>query len=333
MIVVTGGAGFIGSNLVAGLEAEGLSDIVICDTLGDDDKWRNIAKREIRDFVTPDNLFAFLEQNAAEIEIVYHLGAVSSTIEKDSDLMITNNFVLSRELWKWCAQNKKRFVYASSYSVYGGGDSETGFHDDDSPEALAKLKPLNSYGWSKNTFDRRVARLVHSKEKKEPLPPQWVGLRFFNVYGPNEYHKGENMSVASKLYPQASAGASARLFKSYNKKYPDGGQVRDFIWVGDVVDVMVWFYKHKDISGLFNLGTGEGRSFNDLAAAMFKACGKPAKITYTDMPEGLRDKYQYFTQAEIGKLRKAGYDKPFTSVEDGIKAYVENYLSKEDKYR
>jgi ADP-L-glycero-D-manno-heptose 6-epimerase len=333
MIIVTGGSGFIGSNLVAGLEAQGLSDIVICDTLGSDDKWRNIAKREIRDFVVPANLFSYLDQHAAEIEIVYHLGAVSSTIEKDTDLIMTNNFVLTRELWKWCANNKVRFVYASSYSVYGVGDSPIGFRDDDTPEALAQLKPLNSYGWSKNTFDRRVARLVHSAQKKEALPPQFVGLRFFNIYGPNEYHKGENMSVATKLYPQVSAGASARLFKSYNKKYPDGGQVRDFLWVGDATDVMVWFYNNKDKSGLFNVGTGEGRTFNDLAAAMFKACGKPAKIGYIDMPEGLRDKYQYFTQAEIAKLRKAGYDKPFTSIEDGIREYVEKYLSQEDRYR
>ncbi len=333
MIIVTGGAGFIGSNLVATLEENGITDIVICDTLGNEDKWRNIGRREIRDFVAPNNLFFYMDQHADEIEMVYHLGAISNTTEADADLIINSNFILSREIWKWCAQNNVRFVYASSYSVYGSGDTEIGFRDDATPDALAKLKPLNAYGWSKNVFDRRVARVVHSGEKTEPLPPQWVGLRLFNLYGPNEYHKGENMSVVSKLYPQVAAGASARLFKSYNANYADGGQVRDFVWVQDCADVMVWFYKNKDKSGLFNLGTGQGRSFNDMAAAVFKACGKQPKIGYVDMPNSLKQKYQYFTEADVSKLRAAGYDKPFTSLEDGIKIYVDKYLSKEDPYR
>ncbi|MFP4314392.1 MAG: ADP-glyceromanno-heptose 6-epimerase [Alphaproteobacteria bacterium] len=333
MIVITGGAGFIGSNLVAGLEREGYSDIVVCDKLGDEDKWRNIAKREIRDFVSPDNLFFFLDQHADEVEIVFHLGAISSTTEQDADLIMHNNFVLSRELWKWCADHDARFVYASSYSVYGAGDTDIGFRDEDTPEALAKLKPLNAYGWSKNIFDRRVARIVHSPDSREKTPPQWVGLRMFNVYGPNEYHKGEHMSVVTKLYPQVSAGAAARLFRSYNDQYEDGGQKRDFIWVKDCVDVMIWFYKNKDKSGLFNLGTGQGRSFNEMAQAVFKACDKPPKISYVDMPNALKPKYQYFTQADIQKLRDAGYSKEFTSLEEGIKEYVEQYLSKDDSYR
>lgn len=333
MIIVTGGAGFLGSNLVATLEENGISDIVICDVLGDDDKWRNIGRREIRDFVAPNNLFAFLEQNAKNIEMIFHLGGISSTTEQDADLIISNNFILSRELWKWSAQNDVRFLYASSYSVYGRGDTKIGFSDDDAPDALATLKPLNAYGWSKNVFDRRVSRVVHSAEKTESLPPQWVGLRLFNMYGPNEYHKEEHMSVVSKLYPQVAAGAAARLFKSYDSKYGDGGQIRDFVWVEDCAEVMLWFYKNKDKSGLFNVGTGEGRSFKDMAKAMFKACGKPEKINYVDMPNSLKPKYQYFTQADISKLRAAGYDKPFTSLEDGIKKYVEQYLSKEDPYR
>lgn len=333
MIIVTGGAGFIGSNLVAGLEERGISDIVVCDILGDEDKWRNISKREIMDFVAPANLFFYLDQHRDDIEIIYHLGAISSTTEQDADLIINNNFMLSRELWKWCAQNNVRFVYASSYSVYGNGDTEIGFRDSDSPDDLARLQPLNAYGWSKNIFDRRVARVVHSKDTSEPVPPQWVGLRLFNVYGPNEYHKGDHMSVVSKLYPQVHAGAAARLFKSYNQKFQDGGQVRDFIWVDDCVDVMLWFYQNKDKSGLFNLGTGQGRSFKHMAEAVFSACDKPAKISYVDMPNSLKAKYQYFTQADISKLRAAGYEKEFTSLEDGIRLYVDKYLSQEDQYR
>lgn len=333
MIVVTGGAGFIGSNLVAALEENGIRDIVVCDVLGNEDKWRNIGNREIRDFIAPANLFSYLEQHAAEIEMVFHLGAISSTTEQDADLIINNNFMLSRELWRWCALNDVRFLYASSYSVYGSGETEIGFRDDDDPDSLAKLKPLNAYGWSKNVFDRRVARIVHSTSKSDPLPPQWVGLRIFNAYGPNEFHKGEHMSVVSKLYPQVAAGAAARLFKSYNPKYVDGGQIRDFVWVQDCVDVMLWFYKNKDKSGLYNLGTGKGRSFNDMAKAVFKACEKPPKISYVEMPNSLKHKYQYYTEADVSKLREAGYTKEFTSLEDGIREYVENYLSKEDQYR
>lgn len=334
MIVVTGGSGFIGSNLVAGLEAAGCRDIVICDTMGEDDRWRNIMKHEIRDIVHPNNIFIFLEQYAADIEMVFHLGAISDTTESDTDLVMHNNFSLSREIWRWCYEHKVRFLYASSYSTYGDGQSEIGFSDDDHPEMLAKLRPLNPYGWSKHLFDRRVSRIVHGHEVvNEGIPPQWVGLKFFNVYGPNEYHKEEQMSVVSKIYPQVMAGAAARLFKSADPRYADGEQVRDFIWVDDCVDVMIWFYKNAKISGLYNLGTGKGRTFRDMAEAMFAAAGKPAKITYIDMPDILRDRYQYFTQAEIRKLRKAGYTKEFTSLEDGLRIYIQKYLSQSDRYR
>lgn len=334
MIVVTGGAGFIGSNLVAGLEAHGAHDIVICDVMGAGDKWRNISKREIRDLVHPNDILMYLEHNKDDVEIVYHMGGISSTTETDADMIMSENFMLSREIWKWCAQNRVRFVYASSYAVYGAGDSAIGFRDDDKPEELAQLKPLNPYGWSKHSFDRRVARVVHAAEKgTEPVPPQWAGLRFFNVYGPNEYHKDEQMSVVSKLYPQVEAGAAARLFKSYHKDYGDGGQIRDFIWVEDCVDVMIWLLDNPDVSGLFNLGSGKGRSFKDLAHAVFQAAGKAPKISYVDMPESLKPKYQYFTEADMSKLRAAGYDKEFTSLEEGVQRYVSEYLSKEDRYR
>lgn len=332
MIVVTGGAGFIGSNLIAALEEAGETDIVVCDTFGSSDKWKNIAKREIRDIIAPGRLFDYLESHANEINMVYHFGAHAYTTEKDTDLVINTNFVFAREIWRWCAANDSGFVYASSYSTYGQADKVEDFKDDESPAGLAKLRPLNPYGWSKHLFDRRVARIAVSKPEK--TPPQWVGLKLFNVYGPNEYHKGEDMSVVSKLYPQIATGASARLFKSAHPAYGHGQQLRDFVWVGDVADVMVWFYKHKDKSGIFNVGTGQASTFENMAHALARAGGKgQAKINYIDLPGDLEGKYQYFTQADITKLRAAGYDKPFKNIEEGAAEYVEKYLSQNDKYR
>ncbi len=331
MIVVTGGAGFIGSNLVEGLEKRGCRDIVVCDVLGTGDKWRNIAKRELTDIVPPESLMEYLEQNRDGIEAVFHMGAISATTERDADKIIENNFALSKKLWRFCAANDVRFIYASSAATYGDGGQ--GFRDDDVPEALEKLKPLNPYGWSKHLFDRWVARVTQSNDaKNEGAPPQHVGLKFFNVYGPNEYHKGDMMSVVCKLYPEIKAGKSARLFKSCNPKYGDGGQLRDFVYVRDCVDVMLWLFDNKHVKGLFNVGTGKARSFKDLAEATFKAANLNAKIDYIDMPEHLRDKYQYFTEADMGKLARAGYKKPFTSLEDGIRAYVQDYMAKDDWY-
>ena len=329
MIIVTGGAGFIGSNLVAGLEAHGEEDIVVCDVLGSDDKWRNISKRELRDIVHPERLFDYLNSHADQVKTIFHMGAISSTTERDSDLIIDTNFALSRRLWKWCWKNNVRFIYASSAATYG--DGHHGFKDEQSVDGLKHFQPLNPYGWSKHVFDRRVARVVENQ--LEPLPPQWAGLKFFNVYGPNEYHKADQMSVVCKLYPQVMAGAAARLFKSHHPDYTDGGQLRDFVWVGDCVDVMLWLYDNPNISGLFNVGTGKARSFRDLAEATFSAAAKPAKINFIDMPETLRDKYQYYTQADMSKLSAHGYNKPFTELEDGIGQYVHNYLSKTDPYR
>ncbi len=330
MIIVTGGAGFIGSNLVAGLEAAGLRDIVVCDTFGSDDKWRNVSKRTLRDIVRPDHLIQYLEQNKSEIRIVFHLGAISSTTETDVDRIIENNFVLTERLWRWCTLNNVRFIYASSAATYG--DGRQGFGDDEKPEELARLRPLNPYGWSKHAFDRRVSDVVHNT-KKGGTPPQWAGLKFFNVYGPNEYHKGEQMSVVCKLYPQVLAGAHARLFKSVNPKYEDGGQLRDFVYVDDCVSVMLWLYENPKVSGLFNVGSGRARSFKDLALATFTAAGVEPKIHYFDMPQQLVGKYQDFTEADISKLRKAGYTKPMTELEDGVRQYVQAYMSREDQYR
>ena len=327
MIVVTGGAGFIGSNLLRGLEARGLHDLVVIDRLGTDEKWRNIAKRELAAVVPPEECFAFLDAHAAEIEAIFHLGAISSTTETDADLINPSNFALTLKLFDWCAWRGARLIYASSAATYG--DGAAGFDDDGSLEALAKLQPLNAYGWSKHATDRRIARLV---EKGGPLPPQWVGLKFFNVYGPNEYHKGGQKSVVAHILPQIEATGRARLFKSYHPDYADGGQVRDFVWVGDIVEIMLWAYDHPTVSGLFNAGSGQARSFADLAKAVFTALNRAPDIEFIDMPESLRSKYQYFTEARMDRLRAAGYDKPLTTLEDGVAAYVRDYLLREDPY-
>jgi ADP-L-glycero-D-manno-heptose 6-epimerase len=328
MIVVTGGAGFIGSNLVAALDERGGSDIVVCDVLGRGDKWRNIAKRALGDIVAPDRLLDFLSANAPDIDTVVHLGAISSTTESDVDLIVDRNFRLSNAIWAWCARREKRLIYASSAATYGDGSA--GFDDDATPTALAKLKPLNPYGWSKHLFDRRVAALV---ARGAARPPQHVGLKFFNVYGPNEYHKGAQRSVVHHLFPRIARGEAAILFRSHHPDYPDGGQMRDFVWVGDCVDAMLWLIDHPSVSGLFNLGTGTARSFADLARAVFAACNRPARIEYVDTPSEIRERYQYFTEAKMDRLRRAGYTAPFTTLEDGVQRYVRGYLETADPYR
>lgn len=330
MIIVTGGTGFIGSNLVAGLEAIGAERIVVCDVLGCDDKWRNIAKRGLYNMIPPSRLMEYLDEHQDEIEIIFHMGAISSTTETDADLIVETNFVLTRTLWNWCARSGVRFIYASSGSTYG--DGTLGFKDLDEPNFLAKLRPLNPYGWSKNLMDRYASSMVY-KEDDRLLPTQWAGLKFFNVYGPNEFHKGDQMSVVCKLYPQVAAGAAARLFRSYNSKFEDGGQLRDFVYVGDCVAVMLWLYQNQDVSGLYNVGSGKARSFKDLAIATFEAVGAAPRISFTDMPEGLKNKYQYFTEADISKLRAAGYSRPMTEIEDGVRSLVQKFLTQDDPYR
>ncbi len=327
MYVVTGGAGFIGSNLLAALEQRGDGALVVCDRLRDNDKWRNIGKRELSDIVHPDQTFEFLEANKKRIRAVFHMGAISATTETNADHIVANNFNLSLALFAWCTRNHVRIIYASSAATYGDGTQ--GFDDSFGTAALSLLTPLNAYGWSKHLFDRRVARKI---AENKPLPPQWVGLKFFNVYGPNEYHKGSQQSVISQLYPHAAAGAPAHLFRSHHPDYPDGGQKRDFIWVGDVVEVMIWLLDHPQVNGLFNLGTGTARTFYDLAAAVYRALGKDPYVKYVDTPLNIRDKYQYFTEAQMDRLRTAGYTKPFTSLEDGVNLYVSRYLTADDRY-
>lgn len=328
MIVITGGAGFIGSNILAALEERGETDLVVCDRLRSGGKWRNISKHEVSDLVHPEQLFDFLGSNHEPIKAIIHMGAVSSTTETDADHISANNFSLSLALWSWCAAHDVRFIYASSAATYGDGNA--GFDDDWSIGHLAKLQPLNAYGWSKHLFDRRIARKLLEGKRK---PPQWAGLKFFNVYGPNEYHKGPQQSVVAQIYPHAAADAVYPLFRSHRPDYKDGEQLRDFIWINDVVDVVLWLYDNPDVNGLYNVGTGQARTFKDLASAVYRSLGKEPKIKFNDTPVAIRDKYQYFTQAKMDRLRAAGYTKPFTSLEDGVATYVNKFLAQTDQYR
>ncbi|HEY4442866.1 MAG TPA: ADP-glyceromanno-heptose 6-epimerase [Steroidobacteraceae bacterium] len=326
MYLVTGGAGFIGSNVVAALAAR-RQDVVVCDWLRSDERWRNLAKHEIADIVSPEDLPDWLRGNQTKVEAVIHMGAISSTTETDVDRITLNNVRTTLRLLEWCTETKTRFIYASSAATYG--DGARGFDDAFSCDALALLRPLNAYGWSKHVVDRRIARLA---EQEQALPPQWAGLKFFNVYGPNEYHKGHMQSVIAKNYSLIRAARPLGLYRSYRPDYADGGQLRDFVYVQDCVDVILWLVEHRQISGLFNLGTGKARTWLDLAHALFDAAGQPRRIEFVDMPENLRGKYQYFTEARMDRLRSAGYGRPFTSLEEGISTYVRNYLAADDPY-
>jgi ADP-L-glycero-D-manno-heptose 6-epimerase len=326
MILVTGGAGFIGSNLTASLVERGAT-VSVCDRLRQAEKWRNLSKVELRDVVAPEQLQNWLHAHGKDVEAIVHLGAISSTTETDVDLIIDTNFRLSQLLWGWCTEHGKRLIYASSAATYGG--AESGFADDDSVGGLAKLRPLNAYGWSKHLFDRWAARSAASGNR----PPQWVGLKFFNVYGPNEYHKGGMQSVVAQKYALAAAGEPVTLFKSHREGVRDGGQLRDFVYVGDCVNVMLWLLGQPHINGIFNLGTGKARSFAELATALFAAVGRTPLLTYIDMPTDIRPNYQYFTEARMERLRTVGYGSPFASVEDGVREYVQRFLSRPDRYR
>lgn len=326
---VTGGAGFIGSNIVAKLCEDPTLDVVVCDRLREADlgKWRNIAKHPIGDFVAPEDMFDWLEKRWRDIEVVVHMGAVSSTTEPDADKIIHSNFTLSRDLFRWCVDRQRRMIYASSAATYG--DGAFGFDDDNSFPALTALRPLNTYGWSKALFDIFAVR----QAARDYAPPQWVGLKFFNVYGPNEEHKQSMKSVASQIWPHVRDGQGVQLFKSYRSDVPDGGQKRDFVYVRDVADVVAWLVANPQVNGVYNLGSGEARTFEDMARAVFKAAGREPQIDFIPMPPAIRDKYQYFTQANMERLRAAGYAAPFTSLEDGISDYVGRFLSQPDPYR
>jgi len=328
MIVVTGGAGFIGSNILAALEAKGEQRLVVCDRLRANGKWQNIGKRELADIVHPEQLFDFLQTNKKPLKAIIHMGAISATTETDADKISANNFSLSLALWKWCAFHEVRLIYASSAATYG--DGRQGFDDDWSIGHLAKLRPMNAYGWSKHVFDRRVARKIADGSK---TPPQWAGLKFFNVYGPNEYHKGTQQSVVAQIYPHAAASAPYPLFRSHHPDYKDGEQLRDFISVDDCVAVVMWLLDNPKVNGIFNVGTGKARSFIDLTSAVYRALGKEPKIKFQDTPMAIRDKYQYFTEAKVDRLRAAGYAKPFIGLEEGVTDYVKSFLAQSDRYR
>jgi ADP-L-glycero-D-manno-heptose 6-epimerase len=328
MIIVTGGAGFIGSNLVASLEAAGHEDIVICDRLRDGDKWRNIARRLPMDIVSPELLPAFIEAQAGRITTIYHLGAVSSTTTTDGDLVLRNNFAFSVELWRACARHGLAFIYASSAASYGNG--EQGFDDSNALADLRQLRPLNLYGWSKWLFDGWVLK---SAARGEAAPPVWAGLRFFNVYGPNEYHKGAMRSLVAKIVAAHRPGEPVQLFRSYKPGFADGEQLRDFIHVDDTVAVMQWLGALGRRAGIVNVGTGVARSFHDLAVAAIRACGQEPRIRFIDMPDAIRGQYQYYTCAEIGRLRALGYNQAFTGLEAGVTQYVQSYLLAADPYR
>ena len=318
MIVVTGGAGFIGSAIVAQLNKRGIDDILVVDKLGSDEKWKNLRKLNYADYAEKDDFLEMVIEDdiGVDFEAVFHLGACSSTTETDASSLVRNNYEYTKLLAQWAIENDIRFIYASSAATYG--DGEQGFDDDETK--IEKLDPLNMYGYSKQMFDLWARRTGMLKSI--------VGLKYFNVFGPNEYHKGDMRSFVHKSFEQINADGKVRLFKSYNPQYKNGECVRDFVYVKDVVDMTLFFYDNPEIGGLFNVGTGNARNWNDLAKATFAAMGKKPNIEYIDMPESIRDQYQYFTEANITKIRKAGYDKQTTPLEKTIKDYVQNYLQK-----
>jgi ADP-L-glycero-D-manno-heptose 6-epimerase len=324
MILVTGGAGFIGSNLQASLYADGIP-AAVADWLGDSDKWRNLAAHPPLEIIDPDQLAAWL-QTAPNLDAIVHLGAISETTATDGDLVWRRNVTYSQALWRHCAAQGVRFIYASSAATYG--DGAAGFDDDFSLPALQKLRPLNLYGFSKHAFDLWVARQVATGA---PAPPAWAGVKFFNVYGPNEYHKGRMISVMKVKHDELAAGGKLRLFRSDQPGLADGAQARDFIWVGDVVKALRFMLAAPNLAGLFNLGTGTARTYADMARAVCAANNLPERITYIELPEILRGKYQSFTQAPMDRLRQAGFNAPFTALEDGVRSYI-SILNRPDPY-
>lgn len=326
MIIVTGATGFIGSNIVADLNERGRTDLLLVDDLGTEGKWKNIAKRRFLDLVDYRHLDQLLP-TLKPADAVFHMGANSSTTSTDGDEILRVNLRATMAWWKWCTDTDTPFIYASSAATYG--DGEQGFVDDQSPEALDKLAPLNLYGWSKHQFDKwAVERAAEGK-----APPQWAGLKFFNVYGPNEYHKGNMMSLVAKNTALIARGETIKLFKSHKEGYVDGGQLRDFVYVKDCCAVMMWLLENREVSGIFNLGTGKARSFVDLMLAIGATLDMPVKIEFMDMPESIRPNYQYFTEADISKLLTKNHAPTPKAIEDGVADYVKNYLLQQSPYR
>lgn len=317
MYIVTGGAGFIGSCVVRMLNDMEIRDIVIVDHISSTDKWKNMCNKSYLEYINRDEFLGRLDEFAGKVSNVIHMGACSATTERDFDFLYKNNFEYSKRLWNFCAENEISFIYASSAATYGDGSN--GFDDKNDIKAL---QPLNGYGYSKQLFDLWA-------EKQISAPKQHVGFKFFNVYGPNEYFKGSMASVIFHTFNSIRKTGKMGLFKSYKEGVAYGQQLRDFVYVKDICSVIKYMLEHPEISGLFNLGTGVARSFYDLAAATFAAMGRKPEIDFIDMPEHLRGKYQYFTQANMEKLRSVGYDVPFYTLEAGAEDYVQNYLLKD----
>ena len=317
MIVVTGAAGFIGSCLVAQLNAERFIDLVLVDDFSDQEKMKNLDGKDYRHKVHRNEFIQWLNQNHEAVQFIFHLGARTDTTEFNEVIFDELNLNYSKAVWEACVKHGLPLVYASSAATYGGG--EHGFNDDHG--SVEKLKPLNPYGDSKQQFDLWVL-------DQPQTPFFWAGLKFFNVFGPNEYHKSRMASVVFHAYNQIQKTGKMSLFRSHNPDYMDGEQLRDFIYVKDVAKVCMYLMRNRSESGIFNLGSGTARTFKNLVSATFKAAGKPEVIEFIDTPLDIRDKYQYFTEAEMGKLREAGYNKPFTSLEDGVAEYVSDYLSR-----
>ena len=326
MLVVTGGAGFIGSVLAAALNEAGRSDLVIVDRFGHDEKWRNIAKRDFFEIVPVEALHSWLERFGGEVEAIFHLGAISATTFTDADEIIANNLNYSIALWRWCAAAKRPLIYASSAATYGDGTA--GFDDAGGIDALKRLRPMNLYGWSKHAFDLWALRQAAAGS----APPHWAGLKFFNVFGPNEYHKGDMMSLVAKNYRKVAAGETIRLFKSHRPDYRDGEQRRDFVYAKDCVAAMLWLWHQGRDSGIYNIGSGEARSFLDLMNALGTACGRAPNIEFVDIPPEIRPNYQYFTEATLTRLRQAGYNAPFTPLEAAVTDLVTHHLAQSDPY-
>lgn len=315
MIVVTGGAGFIGSAIVWELNRRDKKDILIVDELGTDEKWKNLVGLQFEDFVNKHKFIDSINKGTfINADAIIHMGANSSTTEKDADHLFNNNYLYTKTLADFCLKNNIRFIYASSAATYG--DGSLGFNDDESK--CDTLRPLNMYGYSKSMFDIWAVN--------QDVFKKIVGLKYFNVFGPNEYHKGDMRSVVHKAFEQVRDTGKVKLFKSRNPKYKDGEQMRDFIYVKDAVNMTLHFLDNKNINGLFNIGSGQARTWNDLVTALFKAMEKPVNIEYIDLPDHLADKYQYFTEANLSKVKRAGYKKEITSLENGINDYVKNYL-------
>jgi ADP-L-glycero-D-manno-heptose 6-epimerase len=321
MFIVTGGAGFIGSAFVWKLNSEGIDNIIIVDRLGTTDKWKNLVNGRFVDYFHKDDFLEMVREDRVPFNVrgVVHMGACSSTTERNADYLMENNYRYSRSLAEWAMKKGIRFVYASSAATYGDGSE--GFSDDDS--LTLSLRPINMYGYSKQLFDLWVLRnKFHHKI---------AGIKFFNVFGPNEYHKGDMKSVVYKAYHQVAETGTVRLFKSYRGEYNDGEQMRDFIYIKDCVEVLWWLLGKREVNGIFNLGTGRARTWNDLVTAVFSAMGRVPQIEYCEMPESIRDQYQYFTEATMDKLNAMGCPLSFHSLEDAVHDYVVNYLEKNDK--